>query len=494
VGESLESHLRRATHNFTKPLPEDQLFALGRDLARELARAHAERPPRFPDLEPSLIEMVEGAPRLSGGVATGREADHLIRLGALLHGLATVERPEVSWRLDGPPPVAATSLRRRAVLAALASPRGDGYPSAAEAQAALERALHPEAESPAPWPLFRGTPTRAGAVPGPATAPTALGVVWQAPVGPVVTSPVLGADLVIAGAADGRLLFLDRGTGALVHELKLGSALESSPALQDRTLALGTDEGELVAVDIRDARILFRTRLGTMIRSSPLVLGDRILVGAVEEKGAGALVSVDVRSGKTAWRRSLGPVFSSPALAGALVIVGSDDEALHALDPDKGSVVWKVPLSGRVRATPAVEDDLAVVADFRGRVVAVEPKEGRILWTQELGQPVYSSAALTADLAVVGCHDGHAYGFDRKTGERRFVVTTGGPVISSPLAIGNHFVAGSTDGQLYLFDATGRILAQAALASEGIQSSPAQDPAGLVVGSGRGLHALSLHA
>ena len=44
MSESLEDHLRRATRNFTSRLPEDQVFALGRALAAELARAHAQTP------------------------------------------------------------------------------------------------------------------------------------------------------------------------------------------------------------------------------------------------------------------------------------------------------------------------------------------------------------------------------------------------------------------------------------------------------------------
>ena len=494
MGESLEDHLRRTTHNFTKPLPEDQVFALGRDLARELARAHAETPPRFPDLEPARIEMVEAAPRLSGGAAIGQEADDLVSLGALLHGLVTAQAPQVSWRLDGPPAATASTLRRRAVLAGLASPRGDGYATAAAAQAALEGALHPETDAASAWPLFRGTPSRAGAAPGPPDGPATLVPVWQAPLGAVIASPLLAADLVIAGTADGRLLFLDRGTGVRIHEVKVASALESSPALRDRTLVVGTDEGELLAVDIRDGRLLYRTKQGALVRSSPLFLGDRVLVGTVEDKGAGALVAIDVRTGKPVWRRSLGPVFSSPALAGGLVLVGSDDESLYALDPEKGGVVWKSPLSGRVRATPAVLGDVVVVADFKGRVAAIAAKEGRILWIQELGQPVYSSAALTPAVAVVGCHDGHVYGLDLGTGARLFDATTGGPVISSPLGVGNRFLAASTDGQLYLLDAAGRTIARAVVASEGIQSSPALDATGLVIGSGRGLHALRLGA
>jgi outer membrane protein assembly factor BamB len=141
-----------------------------------------------------------------------------------------------------------------------------------------------------------------------------------------------------------------------------------------------------------------------------------------------------------------------------------------------------------------VRGDVAVAADFKGRVAAVKTSDGSVLWTHELKEPVYSSAALTPALAVVGCHDGHVYGFALETGARVFDVATGGPVVSSPVALGDRFLAASTDGQLYLFDATGRVLARLSVAAEGVQSSPALDATGLVVGSGRGLHAFRLTA
>jgi outer membrane protein assembly factor BamB len=492
VGESLEDQLRRATRNFTARLPEDQVFALGRDLALELARAHAESPPRFPGIEPSRIAMESGRPRLPGGESKGSAVGELLELGALLHSLAAGVTPDVSWRLDGPPPAEASSLRRRAVLAALASPLCDVYATASAAASALERALHPEPPGSAPWPLFRGTPTRAGTGPTSLAPPAGLGALWHAPLGAVVSSPLLTPDLVIALSADGRLVFLDRGTGTRIHEAKLASALESSPALLDRNLVLGTDDGEVLAIDTRDGRILYRVRLGEVVRSSPLPSGDRVLVGAVEGKGMGSLVALEVSTGKTLWKRRLGPVFSSPALAGGLVLVGSDDERLYALTPERGEVAWSLPLSGRVRATPAVLGDTAVVADFKGRVVAVKAADGSVRWTQELKEPVYSSAALTPALAVLGCHDGRVYGLALETGEKRFELPTGGPVVSSPVALPDRFLAASTDGQLYLIDAEGRTLAKLAVAAEGIQSSPALDEHGVVIGSGRGLHAFRL--
>src|SRR5689334_8988139 len=101
--ESLEDQLRKTTRNFSSRLPEDQVLALGRDLARELARAHAESPPRHPEIEPATIAILDGRPVLEGGDSTGDVAEDLLQLGALLQSLATGLPADVSWRLDGPP-------------------------------------------------------------------------------------------------------------------------------------------------------------------------------------------------------------------------------------------------------------------------------------------------------------------------------------------------------------------------------------------------------
>src|SRR6266540_2699529 len=112
--ETLADYLRRATRNFTSRLPEDRVFAIGQALAAELARAHAEQPPRHPDLDPDTIPMADGAPRLTGGGAAGETSEDLFRLGCLLSALALGTPAEPSWRLDGPPEAEDSTVMRRA--------------------------------------------------------------------------------------------------------------------------------------------------------------------------------------------------------------------------------------------------------------------------------------------------------------------------------------------------------------------------------------------
>jgi outer membrane protein assembly factor BamB len=490
--ETLEDHLRRATRNFTSPLPEDQVLALGRDLARELARAHAESPPRHPDLAARSVLMEGGTPRLEG-TAEGDAAEDLFRLGALLCALGTGGEASVSWRLDGPPLPEMSTLSRRAVLAALAAPRrADRFASAAAAASALDAALTATARGPAPWPLFRGDPGRTGARPLPAAA--SMVPLWEALRGPVVASPVVAGDVVIAATADGRLLWLERESGRLLHEARLAAAVESSPALDEDqgTLHAGTDDGEMVGVDVVLGRERYRVKVGRLVRSSPLPVSGRVIVGVVEGKSRGSLVALDAAKGTLAWARKMGPVFSSPALFGPHVLVGSDDGFVHAVDPAKGTIVWSVEMGAKVRATPAVAEELALVADFAGRLCALRAGDGAKAWTAELGHAAYSSPCVQGDLVAVGCHEGHLHALDLKTGALRFEVKTRGPVVSSPVAAGDFLLCASTDGSLYLVDQTGRVLERREIAAGGIQSSPALDGDRAFIGSARGLHALRL--
>ena len=487
--ETLEDHLRRATRNFTARMPEEAAFTLGRDLARELERAHGETPPRFPPIEPDQIAMSEGRPKVLGSAPATDAREALFELGVLLQQLVTAATPHVSWRLDGPPSAPLSSLTRRAVLSSLTAANPDArFASATAACEALEAEVGPKAEDAPTWAFFRGTADRIGAVPHPTEAQS-LSPRWSVDVGNVVASPILTARLVLVPTADGRLVALDRTSGRLLLTMRVTTACESSPAMVDGQLWLGSDDGEVMGVDIASGAEPLRVKLGKLVRSSPLPLGERVLVGVMDTKESGAVVAVDRKKGTVIWRRKRGAVFSSPASDGKRVFVGGDDGELQALEPETGKIAWTHDVGGRVRATPALSGGLAIVGDFNGRLAAVRMEDGTRAWTREFGQPIYSSACIFGDLVVVGCHDGVVRGVHAATGEAVFEAETRGPVVASPVAAGSRTVVGSTDGDLYLFDATGRVLTQARLAEGGTQGSAALDSQGVVVGSTRGVHA-----
>ena len=468
------------------------MLALGRDLARELVAAHGETPPRHPSLEPADVAMADGVPRLGAGSGTRKDVgDDVFRLGALLSALALGRTASPAWRLDGPPRADLSTVRRRAVLAALASPRpGDRYPTAAVALAALDGALAAVGTSPPAWPMFRGDAGRTGMRPAMPEA-RAIAHRWHARLGAVAASPIVVDDLVIAATSDGRLVFVDRGTGQVLEEIRVGAAVESSPCIAAGVVHVGTDDGVVVGIGLADGRERFRARVGGMVRSSPLAASGLVIVGTVEAKGQGALVALD-EAGRPRWTRRLAAVFSSPALAGEAVMVGADDGSLHAFEAATGMPLWSRKIAAKVRATPAVHGQSVFVAGFDGTFVSLRAADGVPDWEHAVGHAVYSSPCLSSGALVFGCHEGHVHGVDLATGEPRFQGETGGPVLSSPVAVGTRVVVSSTDARLYLMDATGGVVFRMPLPGGASQSSPAVDGADVFIGGVTGLHALGL--
>ena len=56
------------------------------------------------------------------------------------------------------------------------------------------------------------------------------------------------------------------------------------------------------------------------------------------------------------WKfKTLGRVYSSPAVAGGVVFVGSTDGNVYAIDAATGAQRWKFATQGRVVSSPAVQ-------------------------------------------------------------------------------------------------------------------------------------------
>ncbi len=490
---SLESHLRRLTRNFTAPLPEPDLLAVGLDLSRELARAHAESPPRHPVLDIATITMIDGHPRLEGGAGDGDSAEDVFALGALLYALASASKVELAWRLDGPETAPLSTVVKRATLAALAAPRReDRFPSAQAAADAFAALLSGARGAGALWPLFRCDARRSGVAPS-TVAAGRLRLLWERPLGAVRATPALGHDALYVATTSGELHFIDPTSGRLMHTLALASSIESSPALDGERLFIGTDDGDLAVVDFETGTLRSRVKLGSMVRSAPVATTDLVLVGVVDGK-AGGLAALTSDPVKPTWRAKTGPIFSSAALLGEVAFIGSDDGKLRALDAASGRILWQAELAGKVRATAALSAAQLVIGDFSGAVHALQPDQGTILWTTQLGQPVYSSAALASDRWIVGCHDGHLRALAAKDGAPLFDVELGGPVIASPVVWDDRILITTTEGDLCLLDRAGHTLWRERVAPAGIQSSPivAQDRS--YVGTERGLLAFEIEA
>ena len=85
---------------------------------------------------------------------------------------------------------------------------------------------------------------------------------------------------------------------------------------------------------------------------------------------------------KLAWTfKAEDSVESSAAIVGNTVFIGSDSNALHAIDLATGKLRWTHRFGGAVKASPTVQGGVVFVGDDGGEFHAVDAATGRTNWT-----------------------------------------------------------------------------------------------------------------
>jgi outer membrane protein assembly factor BamB len=100
------------------------------------------------------------------------------------------------------------------------------------------------------------------------------------------STPALYGDVVFFSTAAGRVLEVERGTGAVLHEMQVGAPSIASPVVVDGVLILGDCLGDLYAWDVTDPSVspplLWKMRFEGCIESTPAVWKGWLYLGTRE--------------------------------------------------------------------------------------------------------------------------------------------------------------------------------------------------------------------
>ena len=197
-------------------------------------------------------------------------------------------------------------------------------------------------------------------------------------------------------------------------------------------------------------------------------------------------------------------VVSSPFAHQGLILVGSDDGHLYALEAASGRLHWAYRTGGPVSGTPRVAEGSAYVMSYDGRLHAVDVASGQPRWkfatagerrfearglhgsqprTQTVADPydVYlSRPAVEQGLVIFGCGDGKLRALDAQSGALRWAHDCGEVVHANPTVAEGRVIAGDWASRLWALDLqSGRELwkfqagVDALMANQqGFQSSP----------------------
>lgn len=217
-----------------------------------------------------------------------------------------------------------------------------------------------------------------------------------------------GGELAV-GTRDGHL-HLFEGSGREIWKVRLGSAPTGPALFTETSIFVGTANGLLFSLDRFDGAVLWSSQLRAQVLMPMVEEGGTLVVGTNRDE----VHAIDPETGETIWvyRRSVPRDLSvrggvGVTVEGDRVFAGFSDGGLTALGLEDGRILWEVATTaGTARrfpdadAVPVVRDGTVYTTVFNDGVYAFDARTGAIRWRQD-AQGAHS-LTLHEDLLLVG--------------------------------------------------------------------------------------------
>jgi outer membrane protein assembly factor BamB len=434
---------------------------------------------------------------LSGLLATMDSGDAAASADMLPADAPAAATPPVPDAVDAAPAVPDTAAAAPAVPDAVdAAPPVPDAVDAAPAVSDVEDAVPqlpdvveavPSVPGAASGPaMYRGGAARTGVseASGPAGPPVEL---WKLKVGDgPCTPPVVLDGVACFGSVDGHLYAVDVAAGALKWKFFAEDWVDQAPAMAGGMVFFGNVVGDgsgdrhLFALDAVTGSEKWRFKsLYYGVNSSPAVVDGEVCFGAGKH-----VYSADLQTGEAKWSfeasdsagtpavsggtaffahanrltavnlgaeaetwtfRAGANITTCPAVSDGLVVFGSGDFNIYAVDAQTGQEKWKFG-TGLIHHPPAVHDGVvyAVSAD---NLHALDAATGAVKWTVNTQRSSLKAPVVDGDALVLAAGN-FLLALDRASGQERWRFEAGGEITSPALAGGVAYFW-SEDGHLY---------------------------------------------
>jgi len=320
-----------------------------------------------------------------------------------------------------------------------------------------------------------------------------------------------GKALLLLGSYDHSVHAFEAAGGERLWKYTTGAGVYGTPVVggSPPRVFVGSSDRAVYALDAGDGRRLwshvveeYRPTLGGARLGAPCLgraqgqaavfvshwVFDRSLAGSLQRGGVTALSAAD---GKPLWRVALGDnEMTAPVCAGGLLLVGSSNGNVYALDAERGDLRWRHAELDAVRSPPAYIDlggrGRVLVASKYGALRALDAETGAELWSYKTGDRITGSPAVAEvrgrAVVLVGSYDRSLHAVDAASGAPLWRSATRGGIYGSPAVAGEVVLFSSWDHQLHAVSAdagaplwslyTGRPLWEAIALDESTWSSP----------------------
>ena len=263
--------------------------------------------------------------------------------------------------------------------------------------------------------------------------------------------PSLDRSAVYLPLTGGRVVGLDRESGAKLWESDLGGIVSAAVAVGEAAVYVATrklaEDGSeagasLRALDKSTGLTLWSKDYPRPFTSPLTVHGGRLYAGSAD----GSFYAIAAADGGVLWKSATQDVVRGGALVTeSVVYFGSDDGAMRGVELEKGREVFLVQTQGRVIGAPVADEHLLYFGSGDGYVYAVDKRTGKRHWRSRTGAAVEASPALVSsqdgtkqkERLLVGSFDNFVYGLSRANGDRIWKRRLENRIAATPVVVGD---------------------------------------------------------
>ncbi len=271
-----------------------------------------------------------------------------------------------------------------------------------------------------------------------------------------LSSPTIVNGTVYFGSGDGNVYALDDATGSLRWKFQTGDVVHASPAVADGTVYVGSWDSYFYALDAATGKQKWRFKTGEDpqihnqigIQSSAVVADGLVYFGCRDSN----LYALDAKTGEKKWAfNNKGSwVIGSPLVyQGKLYFSTSDSGMFYALDAKTGAQIFSLKLIWPMFSSPAIAGNTLYIGSHEGKLIAIDLTTQKPAWVFQTDGSQKNGATYTKPDGSPNYEAAFSDFFydDMVSGVQKMMSV--GAILSSPVVVENVVYVGSTDGSVY---------------------------------------------
>ena len=264
-------------------------------------------------------------------------------------------------------------------------------------------------------------------------------------------SPSVLTGLVYLGDVDGRFYCVSAEDGTERWRFDSEAEINSSANFYQDKVLFGSQDGMLYCLKAASGELAWKYESQDQIRCFPTIVENRAFVAGCD----GSLHVVDLdQVNEICFFLIVGPTCSTPAVLGDLLFVGTEGSTFFGIDWKTPSIVWRYTAEQRqmpFRSSAAATEKVIVVGSLDKTVHALEPATGKSLWNFATRGKIEGSPVIVGDRVFIGSGDGRLYALEVQTGREVWQYEAGGSLLGSPAVVEGRLVIGTDEGTLFCF-------------------------------------------